>query len=278
MPRQPRPVYCTCMPCCQEAGNKKGKLFLNAIDRSAHLRSNLGKDDQRTQDVIDAASARVFIEAFTGPGPDVLSQPSKLWTSRDEFQKSRNASGHIAQSSFPHNPDLPPLSPLFAVDIPSVDDIVHGMSRLVLGTRQAHTDPDLPPPIDDFKPRQQFAAPRLPPKRLTPTGDRNRSEAKCLQMLNNMKTRVAVAQAKLSTLLHDSLCEAEAEAEAVRRAWTNITYRAGSVNARRVEVLELLDTLDAQVTELRSAIPDTRHHHTEFDTSLFVSFPEILGS
>jgi hypothetical protein len=82
-----------------------------------------------------------------------------------------------------------------------------------------------------------------------------------------MKIRVAAAQAKLTTLSHNSLCEAEAEAEAVRWAWTKITHRAGSVNARRAEVLELLDTLDARVTELRSAIPDIRHHHTEFDTS-----------
>jgi hypothetical protein len=242
------------MPCCQEAG-KKGKSFSNVIDRSAHLaRSNLEKNDQHAQDVIDAANTRVFIETFTGPGPDVCGQPSKLWTSRDEFQKNRNASGQT-QSSSPHDLDLPLAKYL-------VDDIAQGISRCVLGAQQAQIDPDMPPPIDDPEPRQQPAAPRLTPKR-----DRNRSEEKCLQLLDNMKIRVAAAQAKLTTLSHNSLCEAEAEAEAVRRAWTKITHRAGSVNARRAEVLELLDTLDARVTELRSAIPDIRHHHTEFDTS-----------
>jgi hypothetical protein len=64
MPRQFLPVYCTCVPCCQEAGNKSGKLFPNAIDGSVHQ---------------------------------------------------------------PHDPE-PLLLPL-AEDLPSVDDIVQGMSR-----------------------------------------------------------------------------------------------------------------------------------------------------
>lgn len=254
MPRRSRPVYCTCAQCCKAAVSSIGLLFPNSINRSAHLARLKSQDSPQNE--IDS---EVFLDTFANVGP-LQGGFSKLWTSRDAFQQVITESSLPADQQVTHD-----LSPLVDGLPLSVDDIVASMSRLALGTQPVITDPALSTD-HSLGLQQQPVVPRSY-KRSMHKRERTRSTQKCLELLDNMKMRIAVAQTKLTDLSHATLCEVEAEAEAVRRAWTQITRRTSSVDSRRAEVLEVLNILDVRLTELRLAIPDTRRNPLGFDTS-----------
>ena len=111
MPSRDKRYRCYCMVCCEvdhtgTAQNPSGKLQLER-HKAIHLRDtsslNPPSPDTRRAAVanlalsalsqwgdaelnIDGLSTALFAASFCDNGPDIDSQPSKLWASREEFQ------------------------------------------------------------------------------------------------------------------------------------------------------------------------------------------------
>ena len=112
MPTRDKHYQCYCTGCCEVdqtgmAKNPPGKLQLER-HKAIHLRDTssldlatpdahraavanlaLGIISQRggTESNIDSLSAALFAASLCDNGPDLDSQPSKLWALREEFQK-----------------------------------------------------------------------------------------------------------------------------------------------------------------------------------------------
>jgi hypothetical protein len=72
---------------------------------------------------IDAAGAQIFTAALLNDGPDLESQPSKLWTSRAEFQAER--ASHIMP---PARGDVSSTS--------SIEAVVDGFRRIMISSEK----------------------------------------------------------------------------------------------------------------------------------------------
>jgi hypothetical protein len=287
--RKKAPIFCACAACCRYSGHSKGVAFPSMIERTAHLaRVNLERDAMDTtaptqpteirvtEEDIHAAGAEVFVSTFLDNGPNLDNQPPRLWTSRNEFQQ------HIISTDSP--PD--------ASSSISINDIIDGVSRLTLSpgvqdlpssTAQSHISSPTHfssssvhnPPISSSE-CSTITQSRLPSPThfLTPSSQRSLEKRSChrksqqaVQLLKNMSQRLSAVQQKLLTPSHEILCEAELDMVAVRKALEKVTRRTESVDSQKHAVLQTLDGLHAQVTELRNVIPDTRHNPVEFDSS-----------
>jgi hypothetical protein len=268
--RKNAPVFCTCAACCRYSGHSKGVAFSSTIERTAHLaRVNLERDTinssahtQPAEEDIQAASADVFVSTLLDNGPNLDSQPSKLWTSRNEFQQSIST----------HR--LPDASAL------AIDDLINSVSQLTLS--HDVQDPSLsarsatssrvqdPPTSSECSTICQSLMPSTPPLSPLPSLEKrscHRNSQRAITLLKNMDLRLSGVKKKLLAPSHVILCEAESEMVAVREALEKVTRRAAPVDHQKQAVIQTLETLQTRITELRNAIPDTRRNPVEFDSS-----------
>jgi len=140
MPAKNTTFRCLCSRCCEVdeegvAHNQSGKLIPMA-NKAAHLQRVQSRistsSEQRQQavetlvreemeqltsrDAVDAIGARVFTLTLTDEGPDLSSQTSKLWTSREDFQHNVNS----------HAPT--------DVVTPSLNDLAESFTRLAINS------------------------------------------------------------------------------------------------------------------------------------------------
>ena len=115
MPTRDKHYRCYCTGCCEvdqtgTAKNPLGKLQLER-HKAIHLHDTSSLDptpDVRcaavanlalsavsqqgdTESNIDSLSAALFVDSLCDNGPDLVSQPSKLWALREEFQKDASS-------------------------------------------------------------------------------------------------------------------------------------------------------------------------------------------
>ncbi|KAI6097736.1 hypothetical protein EV401DRAFT_1895430 [Pisolithus croceorrhizus] len=150
MPPRDKLYRCYCPACCEvdqsgTAGNSTGKLQLvrhkaihlretTSLDPSSHVPQAVVESlassavSQQGNSDIDSLSAALFASSLCDDGPDLDSQPHKLWASREEFQ--RVASTDIGDIGVPNISDL-----VDAVGWISIGDSLFSGGVLSLNTR-----------------------------------------------------------------------------------------------------------------------------------------------
>lgn len=127
----PSQTWCHCPDCDQkggldEEGKPRGTAIPNRYYKAHTLRVERAEADRQAAErkqsaLIDDAGAQLFTAALLDEGPDLDALPSKLWTSRADFQKLR----------------APYITPIAQTDISStssVDAIVEGVQRLMVSS------------------------------------------------------------------------------------------------------------------------------------------------
>ena len=225
--RKSAPIFCTCVTCVRTTGHSNGIQFSSAHARSAHLaRAQLERraDSEAARDELDAITAQMFTTLVLDDGPDLAHRPSKLWTSREEFQREWDATHDL--------PDPPRL--------PDVNDIIEGFNRLNVGASAPHDIAGA-----DLQGRTQKVRKRETHWRTQQT----------LSALANMKTRIQRSKEKLLRPSDDALCEVESEIETIHLALSKVTRHTTSIHGEKETVLKLLEGLDSRVAEQRQSIP-----------------------
>ena len=283
-------VFCNCTECCHISHHPKGRPFSSAIEKTAHLaRMHLEREPrshqtepQVAQEDIGDIGARVFATTVLDDGPDLECQPSKLWTSREEFQQnSADVQYHsYAQSALPLDDIIAGVSRLSLESVASgppdllscnVDDLTTGSSGLCL----EHVPHSLPSTNSDHTPFQGFTSEPAQPLPPLSKKDRHRKTQQAITLLKNMRIRVLAALEKLSTPSHETLCEVESEVVTIRQALEKITRQADSVDELKKEVLKAVEDLRSRATRLRMIMPDLRCNPIEFDSSKVVCMHQL---
>jgi hypothetical protein len=185
-------------------------------------------------------AARIFATALLDPGPDLNSQPSKLWMSRSDFQHDRTD-------------DEAPVLPL--------DSVVEGFCRLHTESDPSHT-PLAPAstqvPLVDVP----FETPCHVDNQIAvqtqgsmPISTRatklDRRSKKHLDLLHNMRQRIALALQTLHLPSEKTLSDAERELGIIRQALEKVNRRNHTVLEQKKAVYNDLEVLAQQVTQLR---------------------------
>ena len=177
-------------------------------------------------------AARIFATALLDPGPDLDSQPSKLWMSRSDFQHDRTD-------------DAAPVLPL--------DSVVEGFCRLNTESDPSHTP--LAPvstqvPLVDVPFETPCHVDSSMPISTRATKLDRRSK-KHLDLLRNMRQRIAIALQTLRLPSEKTLSDAERELGLIRQAVEKINRRDHTVLEQKKPVYNDLEVLAQQVTQLR---------------------------
>ncbi|KAF8592417.1 hypothetical protein K439DRAFT_1610223 [Ramaria rubella] len=226
----------------------------------AHLASVHAQQVQTslTQEDIDVVAADILALTLMDNGPDLLAQPSWLWTSQATFHQHRGP--YIAIPS--------------SCDSPSVNDIVDTIGCLSFSeeapsskgdSRNIHclTAHSLSPPLPSSTSTTAFSV--SPPKK-----ERSRHTTKVLSHLTAIATRITLCQDKLQGLPSDKvLCDVEDEVSCYRATMEAITRHTPRIDHRKTELSNKLDQIDARIIELRCLMPasslepvcyDSDHH------------------
>jgi len=255
MPSRSHETRCTCIQCTRvggldSSGNPKG-VVIPSRNLAAHLaRVRAEAVEIATRDV-DEAEARLFALTLTDDGPNRAGQPSKLWTSRAEFQQE------VYQT---HNlPDHPS---------PPVNDILEGVSRLSLAQgvplsdhpEAVHAASVAPPPAEVV---HTTPAPMPPSVRLSSQErhrvqkkETNHRTTKALRILNQVEIEIGVCKVKLTgTPTHHALIEVETALGLLHPAVEKVKRRTPSIDSRKLQITEQLASLEARLAELKSTLP-----------------------
>jgi hypothetical protein len=205
--------------------------------------------------------ATTFAFTLTDEGPDHTNQPSKLFTSRDEFQNTTRD----------HLPDL--SAPISAEDLldafgrlslndehapPStMDDIISDgagtLSNTQIGVASLHHNPRSPPLR-----RRKPSPPRNDLSRAAKSKqERNNRTTKALGVLDAIATRIDTCMEKLAPpVSYDTLDLLETELRTLRSALERVKRSTESVLSRRYEVNSRLENLGGRVVEIRNIMPE----------------------
>ena len=266
MPARSATFRCLCSRCCEVdeegvAHNPSGKL-ISVAHKVAHLQrvqSRLGISSEQRQQAVetlareemernisreaaDSLGARVFALTLTDEGPDLSSQASKLWTSREDFQQNVNA---------------PPPTDVIA---PSLNDLAESFTRLAINSTPSHpippTDdidglPPSPPSHQSSKSSTSSGVPRTTSKR-----EKDRRTVNAHSILANIESRMRVIPIQIASPTSiSSLRKIRTELSTLKTALENITYRASSVVERKKGLMVQVDQLFANI-EVKEGIMD----------------------
>jgi hypothetical protein len=201
----------------------------------------------------DQVVSRTFSAALLDPGPDLNSQPSKLWSSRNAFQRDH-------ASNQPLDLSLAGVIDQFR-HLNLVDDPITATSHSDIAALDMHSDQNLrnlasqPPDIPD--------ATTLDDLSLKDTNDLSsqhpptvdRKSQKFVNLLLNIRQRVILAQQGLMSPSDEILCNVELEINNLTLALVKVNSRKEFVARLKQAVCTELEHLKVLVTRLRENIP-----------------------
>lgn len=221
----------------------------------AHLARVQGEEADIVVADIDEVAARTFALALTDGGSDTAAQPSKLWTSRSEFQEAAGRDYHLHSTS-------PPIS-----------DIVEGVARLaVTGSSSSPTIDNITPPNTVSAPtsvRDHSAAPNIAPapfslspqnctqeQRRMQKKEKSSRTTKVLDILAQIDLKINTCQQKLNgTPILDVLREVETTVSRLYPAVEKIKRDTPSIKERKRYITEQLDSLETRISQWRLLMP-----------------------
>ena len=257
--RKTTPVVCSCDFCCSAVTG--GRQFPSAIAKSAHLaRIRLERSSSIHAQQPDAsgsafvttsarssatsqgesddiAAAQVFATALLDPGPDLIDQPSKLWTSRMRFQSDRgddipteiplslilDGFGHLQEAS----------DRVFDSEFTQIASSSTPASTIVDSTNIARAVPT----------SQQIRNVKL-----------DRKSKKSLDVLRNLERRIVVALQTLASPSNETLRAVEQEIDAISLGLERVSCRKLLVVEKKQAIFAEMDRLRIRVRQLRKVI------------------------
>jgi hypothetical protein len=192
---------------------------------SQHLSAHLAHV-QAEQAEIEAVAADMIALTLTDNGPNHTGQPSKLWTSREEFQQNVNQNHRL--------PDRSTTLP--------IADILEGVSRLSLSQAALSSSTSAPIPAS---PLAQGASHQT-------RWERNRHTTKILEVFDQMNLEITAGGAKLTgTPTLEVLREVESMLNLLHPAIDQVERKTPSIEARKRQILGQLASLETRVVEWR---------------------------
>jgi len=289
MPARNETFVCTCQSCLLNGGRDANGIPIGISHPVAHREAHLvrvhaeaearrASDDaakvQAERNLVGDITLNIFTSTLLDEGPNLESQPSRLWSSREEFQASRSASSP--------NPD-------------TVEHLVDGILNVHLHAASAIDDTagdigqiDL---VSENRPRAvrsnfESSETRREQNKHTHTAHqilniiekRARTCASHLDDLESILTSPATATDQtiptsehppLSEVeIHSILSAVEGELAKAVTALENVKRSVGSVDARKEAIAPNLEDLQARYAALRRAHPVVDNKPLEFDTCM----------
>lgn len=221
---------------------RRSRLLQTQIDRQADVQV---QDTSETDRDVESLGARLLTQTLLDDGPDVVHQPSRLWTLRAAFQRS--------QRPILHSDNLV---------VPPISDVVDAVSRLSFSNQNlvpnldaAH--PDRPPPITSIADPPSCSGP--PPynaSRLTRQNmskrERNRYTTWALDTLYSIEALLPPCHEKLSTILSaEVLREVDSVASRLRAGLEAVKHCTPEVDRCKMEISGDLEKIETRVHELK---------------------------
>jgi hypothetical protein len=262
MPSRNRETRCTCTECTRlggfdSSGRPKGIMILSR-NLPAHLACVQAEQVEAVSADIDEISARTFALALMDDGPDSAIQPSKLWTSRSEFQQGASQSHQLPDHSIS----------------PPVSDIVESVTRLSLAVPSSNlpinnaTPSTAPIPLSDAADNTAASTLTLMPsisppphnemreQRRVQKKEKNHRTSKILRIFDRIDVEIAACQRKLDgTPMLDVLQEIEMTLSYLHPAVERVKRSTPSIDARKRHIVEQLESLESRVSGWRLLIP-----------------------
>ncbi|KAF8572787.1 hypothetical protein K439DRAFT_1625532 [Ramaria rubella] len=164
------------------------------------------------QEEIDAAAAHVMALTLTDEGPDISSQPSPLWASRNTFQQSRSSK-------------LPDFN------TPPADDLIAAVDRLSLSEHAAVKNV----PHGSSEPQSHMYSGNIAKK------ERNHRTTKVLQWLHTVSLCMVECQGRLQNPPSDNVVrELETEVAGLCAIVRSASRHTPSINVRILFTLDRL--------------------------------------
>jgi len=284
MPKRREDVFhCTCESCLLEGGHDSNGVPLGRTfplsQREAHLvrvhAEAEARRQQTVQDIINSATSDLFVSTLLDKSPDLMEQPSRLWSSRNGFQSSKT------------------ISPTSAASLP-VEAVVESLDRLGLGagvTLEAVDHALHPPKPTPLNQGSISISAKVDDKRaqiIEARKERNKSTKTAHRQLDIAEERNQIASSKLDVLeswlkppsqeghqeqaqpqgsaVLSALADIEVELSRAQSSLDNIRRKVNSVDSRKAVISKNLGNLQARFMALRTAYPIVDDSPLEFNT------------
>jgi hypothetical protein len=260
--RQLGKFRCCCIICiasCETGsdGTPLGKLIPES-QRISHLARVRAETEARRQSDIQNAAASLFASTLVDDGPDLHSQPSRLWSSRDEYQSSAST---IFES--PETETLP------------IDIIMSGFQRL---QSDVHSTPlqsiSFPPESEALPyPEIQDSTASIPkPAKHLERRELAKLTKSAHRILDHVEKRTRHWLLQINV---DTLADGERDISLIQTAFDNVNRHVSSVNTRKAIIGASLAQLQSRVVELRRLNPSVDDKPLQFDSSKDLLFSGI---
>jgi hypothetical protein len=268
MPSRSNDTRCFCIQCTREGGQDASGQPKGMLIASRRLAAHLTRVRAEEAEILarNTVEAQVVALTLTDCGPDLAGQPSKLWTSREQFQQEVN-----------HNHHLPDHS-----TSPPINDILEGVSRLSIAVPSSNQptydmappvvhDPTSPP-INDISAAASQLLPSsiqsdhntaLPIISALPDGasaqfplhlqnrrEKNRRTTKSLQVFEQIALEAEACKAKLTGMpTVNVIHEVQSTLSLLHARLAQVTRRTPLIDVRKGQISDQLISMDARVAE-----------------------------
>ncbi|KAF8588057.1 hypothetical protein K439DRAFT_1613810 [Ramaria rubella] len=258
MPARADSTRCRCANCI--VIHPEGKIF-SAIQLKAHLAklqaeqwAQLKNEELHEQSQeIEAIAAQVLALMISDDGPDLTSQPSRLWASCLAVQEQTSSV-------------LIPLDPSTHL----LSEVVEGVKHLfisqgdpslyILGNHTESQPRQAPSGAQTTVPSEQANHHRISKK------ERSRHTLKILENFHAIKLRIPPCWVKLSgSPSYIILGDVQSKLKGLRIAVKKVTRRTPTIDQGRTEIVQELERLEARVTELNVVIPHASEEPVRVD-------------
>ena len=291
MPARNETFVCTCQSCLLNGGRDANGIPIGMSHPVAHREAHLvrvhaeaearrASDDaakvQAEKNLVDNINLNIFTTTLLDEGVDLELQPSRLWSSREEFQASRPASS-LNTDTVEHLVDGILNVHLHAAS--AIDDMISDIGHI-----------DLVSENDPRAVRSNFESSET-------RREQNKHTRTAHQVLNIVKKRARTCTSHLDDLesvlippaaatdqtiptsghlplseveIYSTLAAVEGELARAVTAFKNVKRSVGSVDARKESIAPNLERLQARYATLRLAYPVIDDKPLEFDTCTFI--------
>ena len=265
MPSCAKGTRCLCIQCASKGGldatGHPNGIMMPSRLLPAHLARVQAEQAEIEARDINSAEAQMFALALTDCGPDPSSQPSKLWTSRAEFQGSASHNHRLPD----HSSSLP------------INDILEGVTRLSVSATMpssqhlgnispthaafvrvpANLPDNINVPLSTSDVPLTTAQPSA--NRQLQKRERNRRTANVLQVFDQIDLRLDACRVKVSeTPTHDVLRELESALNDMHHAVDKVKRSTPTIDARKHQISQNLVSLDARIAQWKQVLPDLK--------------------
>jgi hypothetical protein len=266
-------TWCHCSECDQKGGldaegKPKGTAFATRLYKAHALRVKRAEADrlaaeQAQSALVDDASTQLFTAALLDDGPDLDALPSKLWTSRAEFQQQR--APYITPTT---QTDISSTSSIDAIadgvrrlmvssDDPAacpdpVDAIAQGVHRLTVSSddpplRLDSVDADTALPPDGRSPAHDTPRPRRPGMSKK---DRSQYTINTLAILELVRAELHKCKQQLSCTPSLGVKEARTAISNARRTIERTTRSTADIDKLKKELVDTINNIEAHLLVL----------------------------